>query len=959
MMTLRICLGLLLAAIVTVGAISQRRQEPTASKPDATRFEMETLVPEGELDEPLAFAVARDGRAYIAERRGSLKVFLPQTGTTRLAHRFDVYQENEQGLIGVTLDPRFEANRWIYVLYADASDSAFFLKRFTVSESEELDLASSRTLLRIPVDRDNTNHTGGGMTWDASGNLYITVGNNTANQPYMQTDERPGRETFDDQRTAANSNDLRGKILRIHPEPDGTYTVPAGNLFPVGMPNTRPEIYSMGHRNPWRISVDSVTGYIYWGEIGPDQVTDSPSTSRGYDEFNRATEPGFFGWPYFIGKNHLGRFADYVANRFTEAKDPLRPINASRNNTGIRELPPAREPLVEYPFAESEEFPQLGSGGRCAIGGPVYRRADFASTAARPWPAYFEGRWIVTDCVRSWVQAMQLSADGNVLALEEVFPNPGIAEPMDIKFGPDGDLYILDYGSIWYTKSPDSKLVRIKYQAGNRAPVAAASADRIGGVPPFAVRLDGSMSKDYDGDPLRYVWTVTAEGKPARTFEGPSVDVTFTERGVYTATLTVTDGGGATGVDSAEIVSGNAAPVVRLNVTGNVPGNGGVFVPGVPLRYAVEVEDPEDGSLSSGIDPEKVAISIDYLPEKFDVARLLSRPEPVDAQTRFGVGRTLIDSSDCRACHHPSIRTRGPAMAEIAARYATDPLALDRLAAKVRDGGTGVWGDEVMPAHPTFTMHETRLMVQYMLASRNTTISELPLSGSYTPAIPADDAGRGALLVRAVYTDRAADGTPALTSQDAVVLRSSTLSALQAERTNVEVSTGRGASGVRTFRDGVLVFRDVDLTGVTQVGIAARASGGRAGQAGGRIEVRIGSATGTLLGTVEVPARGAGPGAADVRIGVNLTEDIGGPIPTAAPAAAPAGGAGAPGAGAGRAGGAGGGRAGGAAGVLVRLNVPVSPQQGRHDVYLVFKNDDASPTVPLMTVDDIRLSFGS
>ena len=85
-------------------------------------------------------------------------------------------------------------------------------------------------------------------------------------------DERPGRSPWDSQKSAANPNDLRGKIYRIHPEADGTYTIPKGNLFPPGTPGTRPEVYVMGNRNPFRISIDQKTGYLYWGEVGPDAV---------------------------------------------------------------------------------------------------------------------------------------------------------------------------------------------------------------------------------------------------------------------------------------------------------------------------------------------------------------------------------------------------------------------------------------------------------------------------------------------------------------------------------------------------------------------------------------------------------------------------------------------------------------------------------------------------------------
>jgi cytochrome c len=92
---------------------------------------------------------------------------------------------------------------------------------------------------------------------------------------------------------------LRGKILRIHPESDGSYTIPEDNLFAKGTPKTRPEIYVMGCRNPYRISVDAETGILYWGEIGPDSGADGLQGPRGYDEFNQAKKAGNYGRQYF------------------------------------------------------------------------------------------------------------------------------------------------------------------------------------------------------------------------------------------------------------------------------------------------------------------------------------------------------------------------------------------------------------------------------------------------------------------------------------------------------------------------------------------------------------------------------------------------------------------------------------------------------------------------------------
>ena len=286
----------------TVGGLfSAFTEQP--GKPENNRFTPIVLTPEASLDEPMVFEVLKDGSVYIAERKGSLKKYDPGSQTVNLIATLPVFTENEQGLVGFTLDPAFATNHWIYIYYAHPTESKFVLTRWKLV-NDELTANSRKVLLEVPADREETSHTGGGMTWDSKGNLYLTIGNNSGNSYFSQTDERPGRHQWDDQRGAANPNDLRGGILRIHPEPDGTYTVPEGNLFPKGTPRTRPETYVKGTRNAWRPSLDSKTGWLYWGEIGPDADVDSENAPRGYDEFNQARQPGFFGWPYFVGDNY-------------------------------------------------------------------------------------------------------------------------------------------------------------------------------------------------------------------------------------------------------------------------------------------------------------------------------------------------------------------------------------------------------------------------------------------------------------------------------------------------------------------------------------------------------------------------------------------------------------------------------------------------------------------------------
>ena len=112
-------------------------------------------------------------------------------------------------------------------------------------------------------------------------------------------------------------------------------------LFAKGQPQTRPEIYAMGTRNAYRLSVDPKNNYVYWGDVGPDSDKDSLDTrgSKGYDELNQARKAGYFGWPLFIGKNYPYHAYDYYTGKSGPSFDPAKPINDSKNNTGIKELP--------------------------------------------------------------------------------------------------------------------------------------------------------------------------------------------------------------------------------------------------------------------------------------------------------------------------------------------------------------------------------------------------------------------------------------------------------------------------------------------------------------------------------------------------------------------------------------------------------------------------------------------
>jgi cytochrome c len=894
------------------------------ARPDDNRFTPIVLVPGGELDEPMAFEVVPDGRVYIIERKGALKVYDPQTKqvklvatlpvNTKYTNAAGVSREAEEGLLGITLDPDFARTRWVYLLYAHPGAMKHVLGRWVLNDDDTLVEDSEKTIIEYTTQRETCCHTGGGMAWDAQGNLYLAVGNNTGNvMQYAQTDERPGRANWDDQRTSANTNDLRGKILRITPRPDGTYTIPPGNLFPPGTPGTRPEIYAMGVRNPWRVSIDSKTGWVYWGDVGPDASEDSANGPRGYDEHNQARAAGNFGWPYFVGENQAYPVYDFARDQPLAKKDPQKPTNTSVNNTGLRELPPAQPAFISYPYRASERFPLVGTGSRSAVGGPVFRRADFKS-AARLYPDYYDGKWITADLSRGWIMAVAMDERGDYRSMERFLPSYKPIEPIDLKFGPDGDLYVLEYGSRWFQKSDDAKLVRIEYNAGNRAPNVQASASRTGGTVPFRSTLSAAGTRDFDGDPLTYVWSVEAEsGGSPRVFRRADPTVPFDRPGVYFATLTVTDSHGAEGETLLTIVAGNDVPSVQVKIAGNET----FFFPDQPLEYAVDVGDREDGALASGQIPlQQVAIAIDYVREGFDVAALRRPDETVNPGTRFAVARAVMEGSDCRTCHNAETKSNGPAYREIAGKYQGDAGAIEKLAAKIRDGGSGIWGDATMPAHPGLTLHEARSIVQYLLAIDDKTINAFPAKGSIATKPPDGDTGRGAFVVRAVYTDKGAGKLPAHTVDAVAVRRSPLISATRADVLSGATTRFEANGAVETVvgvPNSYIAFNRIDLTGIKQITLAAQAPA-REDFSGGTIEVRLGSPTGAVVGQADVKSVQLQEGTAEAQLAA-----VGrGRTPTFA--------------------------------------IPIPPTSGVRDVYLLFRNDSAKADQPLISLATV--TFG-
>ncbi len=849
----------------------QGPEEVSDSKPEENRFSPVVVAPPGTLNEPMVFEILEDESALIIERGGALKKWSATEANMKTIAHIPVFTHSEQGLVGMTIDPDFKTNHWVYLYYADASISKFFLARWDLI-NDSLIQSSKKILLKVASDRENTSHTGGGMAWDAHGNLYLTIGNNTGNSLYSQTDERPDRIQFDDQRGAANTNDLRGKILRIHPEPDGTYSVPEGNLFPKGKDGTRPEIYNMGHRNPWRVSVDSKTGFLYWGEVGPDADNDSEKGPMGYDELNQAKQPGFFGWPYFIGENNAYPIFDFVTNTSGPKQNPTKPINKSRNNTGLTKLPPAQPAFISYPYRPSEKFPLVGSSSRCAIGGPIYHQSDFKNPV-RPFPSYYEGKWLAADLSRFWIMAIAMDENGNYKSMERFAPNYHPRQPIDIKFGPTGDLYVLEYGGNTANSAMESQLVRIEYNAGNRKPVVQIKSDQRGGSVPLTVKLLSLGTIDYDHDSLSYEWKISSINNSFESKE-KNPDFILEQAGVYTATLTVTDSKQLSNSASVQLVAGNDPPHVELTVEGNQS----FFFGGSRVGYKTSVTDKEDGSLEDKrIQPEEVSVSMDYVSEGFDYAAISVAQSEI---SRFAIAKSLMTQSDCRTCHNEKEKGIGPSFSQIASRHKQNSNATEMLIVKIRSGSAGVWNLETaMPAHPTITPANARVIVNFILNHEKKI--GLPVAGDFKFQVPGQDNGKGSFILRAAYADKGNAKLPPLASESVVVLKSPKLIPVNAE---IQQGTIRDQLDEYTFLtarpSSFIAFNDLDLTGIKQILFQPNWHLYDIYK-GGSIEVRLDSENGELIGETElmpkqfnVRYRGAfapPPGSAEKGVAVDKT----------------------------------------------------------------------------------------
>ena len=737
----------------------------TQLPPNPQRFVKKQLVT-GEFFEPTEMAILPNYDILVAQRRGELMLYKHEDQSVEQVGRLDVYHQSgvpdvnaEEGFMGLALDPDYETNKYLYAFYSPIDTSVNRLSRF-VFDNGKLDMASEQVILQFYSQRQICCHTGGSIAFGGDGLLYLSAGDNSTpfdqpdpskykNHGFAPLDGRPGFAQYDARRSAGNTNDLRGKILRIDVQEDGTYRIPEGNLFPEGTEKTRPEIYVMGNRNPYRISVDQKTGFLYWGEVGPDANNDSLATRgpRGYDEVNQARQAGYFGWPLFVGNNYPYKAFNYATGESGAPFDPAHPENNSPNNTGLEVLPPAQPAFIWYPYAASPDFPQVGTGGRNAMAGPVYYTDMFPKETR--YPDYYDGKLIIYDWIRGWVKAVSMLPNGDFDKMEPFAENASFANPIDMEVGKDGRIYVLEYGSGWFSKNPDAGLARIDYIGGNLPPqVGEITVEKENGATPFTVNASVTAT-DNENDRLTYTWKI---GDQTVETKEPTLTHTLENRGEYAISVTVSDGTGAAESNPVNVYAGNDNPIVDIVLSNT----SGVYVPGEEIEYTVKVDDH-----GRDIDPANLVVGVDYINGK-DLAGASMGHQQV---SEIVLGRSLMTAADCQSCHKIDDVSAGPSFMQVAERYRNQKDAPSYLAKKILEGGSGAWGAVAMSAHPDMEEMEARQIVSWIMslgADQAGGAKSLPASGT----IVAKKAGSGdeetVLRIHAQYTNAPGTGVKPL-----------------------------------------------------------------------------------------------------------------------------------------------------------------------------------------------------
>jgi glucose/arabinose dehydrogenase len=516
-------------------------------KPDIGGFFTETVA--GGFNLPTAFAFAPDGRIFVAEKDGLVKII--KNGAVLPTPFYTVSPINtvgDRGLLGITLDPNFATNGNVYLSYTydnNPSDPTGLKTGQVIRITANGDVANpaTKTVLLgtvvgdpskpscenwpltadcIPSDYDS--HSMGNVRFGPDGMLYVATGDGAS---YSSVDVRALR--------SQDITRLAGKILRVNPSTGQGLT---DNPFYNGDVNaTQSKVWAYGVRNDFRYNFKPGTNVIVSGDVGWGT----------WEEVNVITKGANLGWPCYEGNPQQSGYAAYSQCQAL--------YNAGNVKYGI------------WTYSHPPDAAVVGG--------------DF--TGVNSYPPAFQNTFFWGDYARNEISTLQLDAQNNLVPGSVNVFDSDAAGPVMIQTGPDGDIY--------YVAIAAGEVRHIRFQSTNRPPVAVASADKTNGLAPLQVQFTGDQSSDPDtGQAITFDWDF-GDGSAHATVANPAH--TYTSDGDYTATLTVKDPSLASGTASVIIHVGNTAPTVTIGS----PADESKYDIGDVVQLSGSATDPEDGAL--------------------------------------------------------------------------------------------------------------------------------------------------------------------------------------------------------------------------------------------------------------------------------------------------------------------------------------------------------------------------
>jgi glucose/arabinose dehydrogenase len=604
--------GLISTAAVVLGAtlVAQAGPSPAGASTLPTGFR-DSVVLSG-LTNPTVLQFAPDGRIFVGQKNGVIKVFQSLTDTSPvtfadLSGEVDDYWD--RGLLGLALPPNFPADPYVYVLYAyDApigGTAPVWGDACPTPPGPTTDgcLVSAR-VSRLPISgnvmtgteqvlinnwcQQFPSHSIGTLLFGRDGYLYVSGGdgasfNNVDYGQYGATyagDQAnpcgdppgaagtalspPGAEGGALRSQSVRRTDgpatLDGAVLRIDPATGAG--VPGNPFYSSSDANAR-RIVAYGLRNPFRITQRPGTDELWVGDVGWNT----------WEEIDRVVSPANttasnFGWPCYEGASpqsgYQGAGLNLCSSLYSAPGSVVGPYYTYNHSACV----------VSYSGCHT--------GGSSVTGVAFYQGGSY--------PAQYNGALFFADHTRNEIWAMLPGTNGlpdpsRLQSFVGVDATGGAAgHPVDLKTGPGGDLF--------YADMDDGTVHRITYAAANQPPTAVITATPTNGPLPLAVSFDGTGSSDPEGKPLTYSWDLNGDG----TFgdaTGPTASYTYTTAGVYHPVLRVTDDQGVSDMATVTVTAGNTAP----NAAIDSPASSLTWKVGDTISFSGHATDTQDGTL--------------------------------------------------------------------------------------------------------------------------------------------------------------------------------------------------------------------------------------------------------------------------------------------------------------------------------------------------------------------------